>query len=248
MVGRKPVLEALESGQAIEKVFVQFGTHGQAIDSIFKLAKQRGIPIRQTPKERFRELGGGAETQGVVAVASSVDYLELDQLLDSVPEGQQPFFLLFDEIEDPHNLGALIRSALCFGVHGVVLLKHHSATVNATVIKTSAGAALSMPVARVTNLVNAIKELKENGIRVVGTDAAAQATLGVADLSGPIAIVVGNEGRGIRRLVKENCDLLVRIPMGGSFDSLNASVAGALVLYEAARARGKNPQQINNER
>lgn len=237
IVGRKPVLEALEQGKSLEKIFVLFGIHGAAVSSIYTLAKQRGVPVRQTPKGRFHELSGGAETQGVVAIASAVPILELEDLLVKLPDAQPPFLLLLDEIEDPHNLGALIRSALCFGVHGVILPRHHAATVNSTVIKTSAGAVLTLPVARVANLVEAIRQIKDRNIWVVGADGKAEKGLDEVILSGPLALVVGNEGRGLRRLVKETCDQLVRIPMAGSFDSLNASVAGAILMYAVSRQR-----------
>lgn len=236
IVGRNPILEALDSGRAVEKVFVQFGLRGPAVNSIFKAAKRRGIPIQQAPREKIEQLGG-PDTQGVVAVVSATTYLELEELLEQLPKETTPFLLLLDEIEDPHNLGALVRSALCFGVHGTVIPKHHAATVNATTVKTSAGAALSMPIARVANLVQSITTLKERGYRVIGADAAGDVVLAEADFSGPVAVVIGNEGKGLRRLVREHCDVLVKIPMVGSFDSLNASVAGAIVMYEGARRR-----------
>jgi 23S rRNA (guanosine2251-2'-O)-methyltransferase len=236
IVGRNPILEALDSGRAVEKVFIQFGLRGPALNSIFKAAKRRGIPIQQAPREKIEQLGG-PDTQGVVALVSATAYLELEELLEQLPKETTPFLLLLDEIEDPHNLGALVRSALCFGIHGTIIPKHHAATVNATTVKTSAGAALSMPIARVANLVQSITQLKEQGYRIIGTDAAGDVVLADADFSGPVALVIGNEGKGLRRLVREHCDVLVKIPMVGSFDSLNASVAGAIVMYEGARRR-----------
>jgi 23S rRNA (guanosine2251-2'-O)-methyltransferase len=244
LTGRKPVLEALEQGRPIEKIFVLHGVHGQGIDAIFRMAKQRGIPIRQTPKDRFRQFAKGQEAQGVAAIMAQVEYLEMDALLAIAGKESTPFILILDEIEDPHNLGALLRSALCFGVHGVVVPRHHAATVNATVIKTSAGAALSIPIARVANISRAIEEVKEAGIMVVGTDAAAGKALDDIPVGGGIALVVGNEGKGIRRLVKETCDLLVRIPMGGSFESLNASVAGAIAMYVVMGKLRKDVQEL----
>ncbi len=236
-MGRKPVLEALDSDKAVEKVFIQFGTHGPSISNIYTAAKRRGIPVQQAPSERIAEMTGDMETQGVVAVVSPTTYLELDDLLAQLPTTEPAFLLLLDEIEDPHNLGALVRSALCFGVQGTVIPKHHAATVNATVMKTSAGAALSMPIARVGNLVQAINELKEKGIRVIGTDGEGTTLVDDADFTGPVALVIGNEGKGLRRLVRENCDVVVKIPMVGSFDSWQASVAGAVVMYAASRKR-----------
>ena len=237
ITGRKPLLEALEQGRPIEKIFILHGTRGPVIDSIFRLAKNRGIPIRQTPKDRFRQLTKGHEAQGVAGVTGQVTYIELEDLIESTSALPNPVLLILDEIEDPHNLGALIRSALSFGIRGVVIPKHHAATVNQTVIKTSAGAALSMPIARVANIAQTVEMMQENGFRVVGTDAEAAESIEMIPGEGRLALVIGNEGKGIRRLVKQKCDQLVRIPMKGTFESLNASVAGAIVMYEVSKKR-----------
>ncbi len=236
ITGRKPLLEALEQGHPIEKVFVLHGTHGPVIDSIFRAAKSRGIPIRQSPRDRFQQLTRGKEAQGVAGIISQVAYLELEELLEKAAR-PDAVLLILDEIEDPHNLGALLRSALSFGIAGVIIPRHHAATVNQTVIKTSAGAALSMPIARVGNIAQTVESLRESGYWVVGTAADGEKTIGEISAEGKLALVVGNEGKGIRRLVKEKCDQLVRIPMKGTFESLNASVAGAIVMFEVMRKR-----------
>ncbi|MGH2568292.1 MAG: 23S rRNA (guanosine(2251)-2'-O)-methyltransferase RlmB [Bacteroidota bacterium] len=236
--GRQPVLEALKSGTPIEKILILFGTKGSAIDRIRSLAKQRGIPTTEANKQRFQELAEDSAMQGVVAFVSTTAYVELSDLLDVArKKNEPPFLLILDELEDPHNVGALIRTAECAGVHGVIVPKHHAASVGETVAKTSAGASLHLPIVRVSNIVQAMEELKENGVWVVGTAMEGDRTYYDTDYKGPIAIVVGNEGRGMRRLVKEKCDFLVKIPLYGKIESLNASVAGALVLFEAARGR-----------
>ncbi len=246
--GRQPVLEALKSGTPIEKILILFGARGSAIERIRSLAKQRGIPVTEANKQRFRELApsrfAGSEqaddstTQGVVAILSTKAYAEIDELLNIAKEkNEPPFLLILDELEDPHNVGALIRTAECAGVHGVIMAKHHSPSVGHTIAKTSAGASLHMPLAKVSNIAQTLDELKQDGLWIIGAAMESDRTYFEADYKGPIAIVVGNEGRGIRRLVKEKCDFLVRIPLYGKIESLNASVAGALVLFEAARRR-----------
>ena len=238
IIGRQPVLEALKARQPIDKILIQHGTHGPLVSTIFKLAKQSGVPTAEASKQRFRELVGDEPAQGVIAFVSEATYVGLDDLLAiAAQRNQPPFLLILDEIEDPHNLGALIRTADCAGVHGVVIPKHHSATVNQTVVKTSAGAVAHVTIARVTNIANTVDELKEKNIRVVGAETSGSVSLYEADLTGPIALVIGSEGRGIRRLVKEKCDALVRIPMFGKLNSLNASVSGGLMMFEVARRR-----------
>jgi 23S rRNA (guanosine2251-2'-O)-methyltransferase len=238
IVGRQPVLEALKSGTPIEKILIMFGAKGSAIERIYTLAKQRGIPVTQAAKQRFRELGEETVTQGVAAVLSAVTYVDVEDLLEIARrKNEPPFIVILDELEDPHNVGALIRTAECAGVHGVIVSKHRSAPLGLTVTKTSAGASMRLPIARVSNIAQALDELKRRGVWILGTAMEGDRAYYDADYSGPIAIVIGNEGRGIRRLVKEKCDVLVRIPLYGKIASLNASVAGALVLFEAVKAR-----------
>jgi 23S rRNA (guanosine2251-2'-O)-methyltransferase len=238
IVGRHPVLEAIKAGKNIEKVILQFGVKGPVIDEIRRLARQRGIRVTEADRNRFRGLSSSSSAQGVAAMMAETEYVETDEILNVArSRGEVPFILVLDGIEDPHNLGALIRTADAAGVHGVVLPKHLGAPLSETAVKSSAGAALHLSIAKVANLSTALNELKRQGLWIVGTDERAEKTYVEADFKGPVALVVGSEGKGIRRLVKEQCDILVRIPMYGKVASLNASVAGALVIFEVARSR-----------
>ncbi|MGA9363155.1 MAG: 23S rRNA (guanosine(2251)-2'-O)-methyltransferase RlmB [Bacteroidota bacterium] len=245
IAGRNPVIEALRSGSPIEKVVVLFGVRGSAIDRIRELARQNSVPLVEVNKQKFRELVNDTTTQGVVALVGTTEYVSVDALLSSAKERQQqPFLLVLDEIQDPQNLGAIIRTAECAGAHGVIVAKHHSATVNQTVARASAGASEQLPIAKVTNIATTLDELKKQGLWIVGADVGGDKLYYELDYKTPIAIVVGNEGEGIRRLVKEKCDFLVRIPLLGNIGSLNASVAAALVMYEVVRARNGNHQHV----
>jgi 23S rRNA (guanosine2251-2'-O)-methyltransferase len=245
IAGRNPVIEALRSGTPIEKVVVLFGVRGSAIDRIRELARQNSVPLVEVNKQKFRELVNDTTTQGVVALIGTKEYVSVDALLSSAKERQQPpFLLVLDEIQDPQNLGAIIRTAECAGAHGVIVAKHHSATVNQTVARASAGASEQLPIAKVTNIAATLDELKTKGLWIVGADVGGDKLYYELDYKTPIAIVVGNEGEGIRRLVKEKCDFLVRIPLLGNIGSLNASVAAALVMYEVVRARNGNHQHV----
>ena len=238
IAGRKPVIEALNAGTPVEKIYILRGTHGEPIDTIKRLARQKNILCSETDKHVIEKFSRDTNSQGVVAIVGTKEYTDVDEILSiATTKNEKAFILLFDEIEDPHNLGALIRSAVCLGAHGGIIPKHNAAPVNETVAKTSAGASAHFPIAKVTNIAATIEELKEKGIWIVGTDADAQRSFTDLDYSMPVALVIGNEGKGIRRLVKEKCDFLVKIPMTGSFDSLNASVAGALIMYEVFRKR-----------
>jgi 23S rRNA (guanosine2251-2'-O)-methyltransferase len=238
VTGRQPVLEAIKSGRGIEKIFLQYGIHGESISRIKRLAKQHSIPVVEVDRARFLEIAPDASAQGVAALFESTRYEDVETILKAASDrGEPPFLLILDEIEDPHNMGALIRTAECAGVHGVVIPRHHSASVNETVVKASSGATFHLPIAKVANIASTLEELKKAGVWIVGTAADGDRALYDADYKGAIAVVVGNEGRGMRRLVKERCDFLVRIPLYGKLNSLNASVAGALVMFEAARAR-----------
>jgi 23S rRNA (guanosine2251-2'-O)-methyltransferase len=238
VVGRRPVIEALRAGTPLEKIVLLFGTRGETVQRIRILARQQGVPILEVDKKKFREICEDIDAQGVAALVASKAYVEIDDILaGSAKRGEPPFLVILDEIEDPHNLGALMRTAECVGAHGVVIPKHHAASVGRTVAKTSAGASLHLPVARVTNISQTLERLKRLGVWIVGTDASGDQLYDEVDYTGPIAIVVGNEGKGIRRLVKERCDFVVKIPLYGSIGSLNASVAGALILYEVVRSR-----------
>jgi len=238
IAGRKPVIEALNGGTPVEKIYILRGTHGEPIDTIKRLARQKNILCSEADKHVIEKLSRDTNSQGVVAIVGTKEYIDVDEILSiATTKNEKAFILLFDEIEDPHNLGALIRTAVCLGAHGGIIPKHNAAPVNETVAKTSAGASAHFPIAKVTNIAATIEELKEKGIWIVGADADAQRNFTDVDYSMPVALVIGNEGKGIRRLVKEKCDFLVKIPMAGSFDSLNASVAGALIMYEVFRKR-----------
>ncbi len=238
IAGRKPVLEALKAGTPVETIVVLSGVHGKEIDAIRELAQVKSVRVVEVDKQQFRKFAGEATTQGIVALVQKHTYATLDDVLNVARErGQMGFVLILDEIEDPQNLGALIRTAECAGVHGVIIPKHHSASVTTTVTKTSAGATEHIAVTEVTNLVDAIGRLKEMGYWIVGLDGHAEKLYTEVDYKSPVALVVGNEGRGIRRLVREHCDFLVKIPLFGKIESLNASVAAGLVMFEVAKQR-----------
>lgn len=238
VAGRQPVMEALRGGRIIEKIVILAGVKGSSIEKIKQLAKKNRVPFVEVGKMKFRDLVSDTTTQGVVAIVGTKIYVEIEDILQVAEQRKEkPFVLILDEIEDPQNLGALIRTAECAGVQGVVIPKHHAATINQTVSKTSAGASEHLLAAKVTNIATTIDELKEKGIWVVGTDSDAEKLYTDIDYNGPIALVIGNEGKGVRQLVKEKCDFVVRIPLFGKIQSLNASVAGALLMYEAVRQR-----------
>lgn len=248
IAGRQPVIEALKSGKMIEKIVILFGVKGNIIEKIKQMAKQSRVPCVEVGKQRFRDLVSDTTTQGVVAIVGTKKYVELEDILKLAGErGEKPFLVILDEIEDPHNLGAIIRTAECAGVHGIIIPKHHAAAVNQTVIKTSAGASEHMLVAKVTNIAQTIDELKQQGIWVVGTDSTAEKLYTEIDYSMALALVIGNEGTGIRRLVKEKCDFVVKIPLYGKIESLNASVAGALMMFEAVRGRKRQKPVVRNQ-
>lgn len=239
IAGRNPVFEALRAGTTmIEKVIFLAGVKGESIERIRTLAKKKGVLCTDVGKQKFRELASDAITQGVVAIVGIKEYVDIVDILAIAQKlNEAPCLLILDEIEDPHNLGALIRTAECAGFHGVVIPKHHAATVNQTVAKTSAGASEHLPVAKVVNVAQTIDALKKEGIWIVGTDDAAEQAFTKVDYTTPVAIVIGNEGKGMRQLVKEKCDFLVKIPLFGKIGSLNASVAGALVMFEMVKQR-----------
>ena len=237
--GRKPVLEAIRSGQrAISHIYLLQGSRDATFDQVEMHAKARSIPVSLETRHRMDILAANENHQGVIAVIDDFKYADLQDILDTARDKNEPVFvLLLDEIEDPHNLGAIIRSADAAGVHGVVIPKNRAVEINATVLKSSAGASEHVTTVRIANLNDTIKKLKEAGVWIVGTDVEATKYFYEYDYRQPIAIVIGNEGRGLRRLVKENCDELVKIPMAGKMSSLNASVASALMLFEVTRQR-----------
>lgn len=235
--GRNPVLEAIGSGHSINKLLVQEGQKDKSAQKILDLAKKEKILIQYVNKKKLDQISESENHQGFIAYVAPYQYVDLDDLLEIANQkGEQPFIILCDEITDPHNLGSIIRTANAVGAHGVVVPKRRSASVTPTVVKTSCGAVEYVPVARVTNMVQTIEWLKDKGVWIAGTDMDAP-IYSETNLTGPIAIVIGSEGDGIGRLVKEKCDFLVSLPMFGEMSSLNAAVAGAVVMYEVVRQR-----------
>lgn len=236
IAGRHPVLEAIRSGRTINKLMFSEGAQG--IEQVIAEAKRTGIVTQKVDKRKLDQMAEGVRHQGIVALAAERDYASVDDLFAAAERsGEPPLFMLLDEIEDPHNLGSILRTVDCAGAHGVIIPKRRSVGLTATVAKTSAGAVEHVPVARVTNLAQTIDELKERGVWVAGADASAEQDVYASDLKLPLAIVIGNEGKGLGRLVRERCDFLVKLPMFGRINSLNASVAASLILYEAVRQR-----------
>lgn len=235
--GRNAVLEVLKSGRDIEKIIVQKGNVEGTIRRIAGMARERGIVVQEAARQKLDEMSQTKNHQGVIAVVSEHEYAEVDDILRSAAEkGEKPFIIILDNITDPHNLGAVIRTAECAGAHGVIIPKRRSVGLTAVVGKTSAGALEYMPVARVTNIARTIEELKKQGVWVACADMDGEDYYD-ASLDGAIALVIGSEGEGVSRLVKEKCDFTVSIPMYGKISSLNASVAGALLMYEVVRQR-----------
>ena len=237
--GRNAVIEALRAGTAIDKIYIARGETDAALGHIASTARNKGIVVTEADRRKLDGMSRTKSHQGVIAVAAVREYASVDDILNAAREkGEAPLIVVCDELSDPHNLGAVIRTAECAGAHGVIIPKRRSAGLTAVVAKTSAGAVSYLPVARVPNLTAVLKELKERGLWVYGAAADGGTRLYDADLKGPAAIVIGSEGDGLGRLVREQCDFLVSIPMRGRINSLNASAAAAVVLYEAVRQRG----------
>lgn len=235
--GRNPVIEAIKSGKEIEKIYVS-KTAGGNISKIINLAKEAGIVVSTTDNDILSKLAGSQNHQGVVAVGAVYKYFDVDDLLEYAEQRKEkPFLLILDEITDPHNLGAIIRSAEAFGVHGIIIPKRRAVGVNATVVKTSAGAVEHMRIAKVSNINNTIRDLKERGLWIVGTDVNAEKSFEEVNYDFPVAFVIGNEGKGVSKLVLQNCDFVVKIPMKGKINSLNASVAASILIYQVVSKR-----------
>ena len=236
--GRNAVTEALRAGVAIDKIFLMKGDTDPTLGHIASAAREKGIVVVDADRRKLDGMSRTHAHQGVIALAAVREYVSVESILQSAADkGETPLLVICDEISDPHNLGAIIRTAECAGAHGVVIPKRRSAGLTAVVAKTSAGAVAHMPVARVPNIPALLKELKKQGVWVFGTAADGTTGLYDADLKGPAAIVIGSEGDGMTRLTAENCDFLVSIPMRGKLNSLNASAAAAILLYEAVRQR-----------
>ncbi len=244
--GIHPVLECLKSGaRSVEKIYIQKTASSRIVSEIVHLCRQKGIPVRFEPGAYFERQTNGASHQGVLAVCSAQKYKDIEDIFESL--SACPTLVVLDSIEDPRNLGAIIRTCAASGVEGVILPKDHSTGLTSTVAKTAAGALDHVQVARVSNLVNAMKEIKEKGIWIVGVESEQKKQYDELDYQMPLALVFGNEGKGIRRLVRETCDFLVSIPTPGKIHSLNVSVAAGVVLYEVLRQRSgrRNPPSKN---
>ena len=230
--GRNAVAELLKSGHSVNRILIAQGSRDGSIQKIFALAKTAGVVVEFASRDKLDKLCGGRH-QGVAAYAAAADYSTLEEVLElAESKHEPPFIILLDEIEDPQNFGAILRTAEAVGVHGVIIPKRRSVQLNATVFKTSAGAAQYVKVVQVTNVAKTLKRLREVGLKVVGSDMNAELDFKQADLTGGLVLIIGNEGKGMRRLTRESCDELIKIPMVGKINSLNASVAGALLMYE----------------
>ena len=236
--GRNAVIEALRAGTAIDKIYLQKGETDKTLGHIASKARAAGTVVVEADRRKLDAMSRTHAHQGVIALASVREYVSVESILNAAREkGEAPLLVVCDEISDPHNLGAIIRTAYCAGAHGVIIPKRRSAGLTSVVAKTSAGAVSHLPVARVANLPSLLKQLKKEGLWIFGAAADGPVSLYEADLKGPAAIVIGSEGDGMTRLAAENCDFLVSIPMRGKLNSLNASAAAAILLYEAVRQR-----------
>ena len=235
IIGRNPVLEALKAGRPIDSVYIS--GEGGSLSLIARLAKEQGAVVKEAGRQKLDEISGGAAHQGVIAFGACAEYVGIKDILDAAKaKNEPPFVIICDGIEDPHNLGAIIRTAECAGAHGVIIPKRRSASLSETVFKTSAGAASWVPVARVPNIPAAIDELKEQGLWIYGTDASGE-DYTKTDLKGPIGLVIGSEGFGIGKLAASKCDFMLKLPLKGRITSLNASVAAGIFMYEVLRQR-----------
>ncbi len=239
IAGRNPVMEALRSGREIDRLLVCHGQTGGSVAAIIAKCSERGILIKEVSPSKLDYMTGGANHQGVAVVIAEQEYCEVSDILKLAEErGEKPFIIICDEIEDPHNLGAIIRTAEAAGVHGIIIPKRRSASLNVTVAKSASGALEYMKVARVTNIANEIDKLKEQGVWVYGADMDGE-DYSKTDFDSPCAIVIGNEGRGIGQLVAKKCDAIVSLPMFGQINSLNASVAAGILMYAVVKSRTK---------
>lgn len=237
IIGRKPVLEAINSGEEIEKVFILHGQKGGILDIIRIASKKRGIKCSEVKKERFQSITSNPYAQGVAAVKYVFKYYSVEEIVSSSKKSKYPLIVILDSVQDPHNVGAILRTAECAGADGILTTKHNSAPINQTVVKTSAGATEHLKISVVNNLSQSLKLLKENGFWIVGSSLENSKNYMDIDFKIPIALIVGNEEKGLRRLTAENCDFLVKIPMKGKIKSLNVSVASGILLFEILRKR-----------
>ena len=237
IVGRNAVMQALKSGRTIDSVTVAEGQRGGQAAKIIEICREKRIPVKYADSRKLDKLCGGAAHQGVAAFAAAHDYAELDDIFNlAQSRGESPFIVICDGLEDPHNLGAILRTAEAAGVHGVIIPKRNSVTLNYTVAKTSAGAIEYVPVVKVTNIAGTIDTLKDRGVWVFGADMEGTPWTEL-DFTGSVALVIGSEGRGLSKLVREKCDFIAPLPMKGKINSLNASVAAGIMMFEASRQR-----------
>ena len=238
--GRNSVLELLQSGKDINKIFITRGERHGSINKIIAIAKERKVMVVEKDKKQMNQMAQNENDQGVIAIVPPFEYCEIEDILEEAKNrNEAPFVLILDGIEDPHNLGSIIRTAETAGVHGIIIPKRRAASVNSTVNKVSAGAVEHMKIARVTNITDSINKLKENGLWICGTAIDTDKYYYNQDLTGSIGIVIGNEGEGMSDKVKKNCDFLVKIPMKGKVTSLNASVSAGIIIYEAVEQKMK---------
>ena len=237
IAGRNPVSEAIRSGRPIDKILVARGEKTGAVVGILAKAREKQIPVKEADRVKLDFLSGSAPHQGIIALAAAKEYSTVEDILAYAAEkGEPPFLIVLDELEDPHNLGAIIRTAECVGAHGVIIPKRRSVGLSYTVCKASAGAVEYMRVARVTNIANLLDDLKKQGVWIYGADMNGT-DYTQCDMSGACALVIGNEGKGMARLVREKCDVIVSLPMKGHINSLNASVAAGILMYHALQGR-----------
>lgn len=236
IAGKNPVLEALRAGREINKVWIADGVKKTGVEELIELAKEQGVLVQFVPKQKVDKLA--ENHQGIVASVAAYNYAELDDLFAAAKaKSEDPFFIILDELEDPHNLGSIMRTADAIGAHGIIIPKRRAVGLTAVVAKASTGAIEHVPVVRVTNLAQTVEELKERGIWIAGTDAKGSADYRKMDATLPLALIIGSEGKGMSRLLKDKCDFLYHLPMIGHVTSLNASVAAALLMYEVYRKR-----------
>ena len=236
IAGKNPVLEALRAGREINKLWIAEGVKKTGVQELMDLAKEQGVLVQFVPKQKVDKLA--ENHQGIVASVAAYDYAELDDLFEVAKvKNEDPFFLILDELEDPHNLGSIMRTADAIGAHGIIIPKRRAVGLTAVVAKASTGAIEHVPVVRVTNLAQTVDELKDRGVWIAGTDAKGSADYRKMDATLPLALIIGSEGKGMSRLLKDKCDFLYHLPMVGHVTSLNASVAAALLMYEVYRKR-----------
>lgn len=238
IIGKNPIIEALKSHREINKILIAEGSQRGQMQSVTQLAKESNVLVQFVPKKKLDQITDGSNHQGVLAYVAAYPYAEIDDLFKAAEKKNElPFFILLDEIEDPHNLGSIMRTADAVGAHGIIIPKRRAVGLTATVAKASTGAIEYIPVVRVTNMARTIDELKDRGVWIAGTDAKGADDYRRLDASLPLGLVIGSEGKGMGRLIRDKCDFLIKLPMAGKVTSLNASVAAALLMYEVYRKR-----------